>query len=125
MSKVVGTLRKVTLDGVTYDAAADASIKAMPSAFENTSVPTSGANVRKMVKRAQTRESVTLIVGGAEQAALKALAERLDDFPMSYEEANGDTYTATGFIEFESYDTDTGIATIKMEPRDEWAAFLN
>lgn len=124
MADVTGTLRKVTLDGVTYDVFADSNIKATPSKFENTAVPTSGRNMRKMVKRAQSREGVTLVANGLEQEALKSLAERQDDISMSYETAAGDVYRATGWIEFESHETEENRASIQMHPRDEWEAFL-
>jgi len=48
MADVTGTLRKVTINGVTYDVFADANIKVIPSAYENTVIPTSGRNLRKM-----------------------------------------------------------------------------
>lgn len=124
MADVAGTLRKVTLDGVTYDVFADSNIKAIPSAYENTAVPTSGRNMHKMMRRAQTRESVTLVANGTEQEGIKALAERNTDFPMSYETAGGDVYRTTGFIEFESHETEENRATIQMHPRQDWEAFL-
>lgn len=124
MADVSGSLRKVTLDGVTFDVFGDTNISATPSAFENTSVPTSGRNMRKMMKRSEIRESVTIVANGAEQEALKELAERLTDFPMSYETAGGDVFRATGWIEFESHETEENRATIQMHPRQSWEAFL-
>lgn len=124
MADVTGTPRKVTLDGVTYDVFADTNIKATVSAFENTAVPTSGRNMRKMVKRPQSREGITLVANGAELEALQSLAERLDDFPMSYETAAGDVYRATGFIEFESHETEENRATVMLHPRQGWESFL-
>ena len=124
MADVTGTIRKVTLDGVTYDVFADSNIKAMPSAWENSAVPTSGRNMRKMVKRAQTRESVVLVANGAEQEALRNLAESTKDIPMSYETAAGDVWRATGFIEFESHETEENRATVQLIPRQGWEPFL-
>lgn len=121
---VTGTPKKVVLDGVTFNVFADTNIKATPSAYENTAIPTSGPNIRKMVKRAEVREGITLVADGSEQEALKELAERTSDFPMAYETASGDVYRAVGWIEFESHETEENRATISMHPRRDWEAFL-
>lgn len=124
MADVTGTIRKVTLDGVTYDVFADSNISAIPSSHENTAIPTSGRNMRKMMRRAQSRENLVLVANGVEQEAIKALAERLDDYPMSYETAGGDVYRATGFIEFATHETEENRAAVTLHPRDGWEAFL-
>jgi hypothetical protein len=124
MADITGTLRKVTLDGVTYDVFADSNVKAIPSRYENTAIPTSGRNMHKMMRRVQSREDVTLVANGAEQEALKSLAERRSDFPMSYQTAAGDVYRAQGWIEFARHDTEENRATVTMHPREEWEAFL-
>lgn len=123
--KVAGSIRKVTLDGVTYDVAGDANIDEVGSAYENDVVVTSGNNLRKMNRRAQTREGVVLICDGAERDALKDLAERTDDFMMSYTTASGDVYKALGWIEFEKRETEEYRCSIKMIPRRGWESFLN
>ena len=124
MGDLSGTLRKVTIDGVTYDVFADTNVSAIPSAYENTSVPTSGRNMRKMMRRSQNRESITLVANGAEQEALRLLSERLDDYPLSYETAAGDVYRATGWVHFETHETEENRATVQLCPRGEWSAFL-
>jgi len=121
---ISGTLRKVTLDGVTFDVFADSDIKEVGSSHENSSIPTSGANLRKMVARSESREGLTLVCDGAGFALLKSLAEKLTDFPMSYEDASGDVYRANGWIEFEGRQTAENKATISMHPRDTWSQFL-
>lgn len=124
MPMVAGAIKKVTLDGVTFTVAGDANITEVGSRYENSVIPTSGDNMRKMVKRAETREGVTLIIGGRDRELLRTLADRTTDFPMSYETAAGDIYRATGWIEFENRETEENRATIKMFPRQEWSAFL-
>jgi len=124
MADVTGTPRKVTLDGVTYDVFADTNIKSTVAAWENVAVPTSGRNMRKMTRRAQSREGITLVANGAEVENLKFLAERLDDIPMSYETAAGDVFRATGFIEFESHESEENRATVMLHPRQDWEPFL-
>jgi len=120
---ISGSLRKVTLDGVTYNVAADVSVTEVGSKFENSNVPHSGGNMRKMVKRSENREGIDLLANSAEKEQLKSLADQLDDFPMSYETAAGDVYRTTGRIEFESRTTDENRATIQMLPADEWTLF--
>ncbi len=124
MADVTGTLRKVTLAGITYDVFADSNVKSTPSSHENTAIPTSGRNMRKMVARVQSREGLTLVANGAEQEALKALSQNTEDITMSYETAAGDVFRATGFIEFESHETEENRASITMHPRQDWSSFL-
>jgi hypothetical protein len=125
MSKdITGTIRKVTLDGVTFDVMADTNVTEVGSGWQNEAVPTSGRNLRKMTKRVETREGITLACNGAEREVLKDLADRSADFPMSYETAAGDVYRATGWIEFENRETEESRATIQMLPRNSWDAFL-
>lgn len=124
MSDLSGSIRKVTLDGVTYDVMADTNITEVGSAYENESVPTSGRNIKKMTRRPENREGVVLACNGAERTLLKELAERTADFPMSYETAAGDVFRAVGFIEFENRETEENRASITLMPRLGWESFL-
>lgn len=124
---VTGTIKKVTLDGVTYDVPADINISEMGSGFENSLIPTSGRNVLKQVKRAEIREGVVLIVDDLEMDTLKDLAERLKEkassFPMSYQTAAGVTKRATGWIEFANRETEENRAAITLLPEGSWSTF--
>lgn len=124
MGDISGSIRKVTINGITFDAMADANISETGSQYANESVPTSGRNMRKMTRRAENRESVILACNGSERSLLEELADQLDDFPMSYETAAGDVYRSTGWIEFENRETEENRATIQMCPRDRWDSFL-
>ncbi len=124
MSDTTGSIKKVTLDGVTFDVFADTNISETGSAFENSSIPTSGRNLRKMVGRPENREGVVLACNGFERGVLKGLADGVADFPMSYETAGGDVYRAAGWIEFENRETEESRATIQMHPRDTWTEFV-
>lgn len=124
MSDLSGTIRNVTLDGVSFDVMADSNISEVGSSHENEMVPTSGRNVRKMTKRVEVREGLVLAANGAERELLKALAERTDDFPMSYQTAGGDTYRADGSIEFATRETEENRAAITLLPRATWSAFV-
>jgi hypothetical protein len=121
--KAAGSIRKVILDGISYVTAADSNISEIGSAYENSSVPTSGVNMRKMVRRTELRENIVLIVDDQEREALRELSDRLEDIPMSYETAGGSTFRADGWIEFENRETEENRATIKMIPRRGWDLF--
>lgn len=121
---IAGSIRKLTLDGVTYDVMGDADIKEVGSGYENSMLATSGRNILKKVKRVEDRDSVVVACNGAERDALKALADGTKDFPMSYTTAAGDVYRATGTIEFVSRTTAENKAEIKLLPRGTWESFL-
>lgn len=124
MGDVSGSIKKVTLNGVTFDVMGDANVSEVGSGVSNEMIPTSGRMVRKTTKRVQAREGVVLACNGSERELLKALSESSEDFPMSYETAGGDTYRATGVIEFESRETEENRATVTLLPRGEWSTFL-
>jgi len=125
MGDVSGSIRKVTLDGISFDVAADANFKEAGSQYENDVILTSGRNIKKQTKRAKTVEGVTIIANGSEKELLTEMAERKKDIPMSYETAGGDVYRATGWIDFESRETEELKATVKMTPRNnKWEAFV-
>lgn len=121
---IVGTIRKVTLDGITFDVMGDTNIKEVGSRYQSEAIPTSGRNLHKMTKRVETREGVTIACNGSEREVLKGLAERTTDFSMSYQTANGDVFRTVGWIEFENRETEESRATIQMIPRDGWEPFL-
>lgn len=121
---IVGSLRRVTLDGITFDVMPDANVDEVGSAWENDALPTSGRTLRKMMKRVETREGVVLACNGSEREILREIADRQSDIPMSYETAAGDVYRCVGFIEFEKRETEENRASIKMFPRDTWESFL-
>jgi hypothetical protein len=126
MPNVSGSIRKVTLDGITYQAKSSANFKETVSEFTNEAVATSGDNLRKMTKRPNMVDSVELIVNGAERDTIKVLADGQDDIPMSYETAAGDVYRAVGWIELESRETEENTVSVKMYPRDNtWESFLS
>lgn len=121
---ISGSIRKLTLDGTSFDVMADTNITEVGSAYENDSVPTSGTNMRKMTKRAENREGIVVACNGSERDLLKGLSERNTDFPMSYETAAGDVFRSTGWIEFENRETEENRASVKMFPRVKWSQFV-
>ena len=126
MGDTSGTLRKLVLDGVSYDVMADINLTEIHSQTENVGVPTSGRTMQKKIRRVAMRESAIVAANGAESDALKSLADRLESYPMSYTTAAGDVYRTTGFIEYENRETEENRATLKLIPTDTdgWTSFL-
>lgn len=120
----VGSIRKVTLDGVTFNAAADADLSQIRGRFTNEAIATSGSNMKKQTARVEEVTGVDLVTNGAEFDALKALSERTKDFPMSYTTAAGDVYRASGWIDLEKRQTSDGKTSVKLIPRQSWEPFL-
>jgi hypothetical protein len=72
---VSGTIRKVTIAGVTYRALGDTNINLVPQAYKNEMVPTSGGNMLKKTKQVRTVTGVTLACNATEVEALRVIAE--------------------------------------------------
>lgn len=119
----VGTLRNVTLEGITYLAAADVAVSQILSKYEKAMIPTSGRAVMQMTKRIPAAESVVLITTEDEAEQLKNFANSTEEIQMQYTTAKNKTYMAVGTIEFENRETDTGRTTIQMLPNDDWVLF--
>jgi len=127
MTDTVGSPVSVTLDGVTFDLVGDANFSQMKGKYTNEEIVTSGKIIQKKTLRAQKTESVNIQANGEEAELLKQLSERIENYPISYELAGGDIFKAVGFINFESHDTEAGVAVIQMTPEDNdgWAPFLS
>ena len=125
MSKdVVGSVRNVTIEGISFRCAADTNISRVITIIENSRIPTSGKSMRKMVRRIPAFESVVLAVNASEIEQLKSFAESLNDLTMSVETAAGDQYKSTGTIEVENVDTDEGKASCQLLPAEDWTPFV-
>jgi len=121
---ISGSLRKLTIEGISYNVASDANFTEMLTSFENSMIASSGKNMRKMVKRVKTVEGVVLLTNADERIALIAVAESIDDLKLSYTNAAGDTYKAEGTIEIEAHETEENKTNCIMLPRGDWTAFV-
>lgn len=121
----VGSIKKVVLAGITFSVMGDANLSQIKGKFATESITTSGGNILKKTLRSQNTESTNLFADAEEGDILKNLSENINNFPMSYETADGTVFRAVGGIDFESHDTDAGLAVIKMIPEsnDGWARF--
>lgn len=124
MGDVAGTIRKLMVNGISFDVMADADITEVGSQYLNESIPSSGRNMRKMTKRPQTREGLVIACNPAEQAILKGFADDIATIPLSYTRADGSKFRAPGWIEFESVTTMENRGTIKLYEQTDWELFV-
>lgn len=122
---MAGSLRKATLFGTTYNVMTEGGVSGVGSGSENTLIPTTGGNILKMVGRAHIIEGLSLICTREEADELKSLSESNVSGDLALEDANGDTVRATGWIDYESYETEDAKATIKLLPEGPWTSFLS
>ena len=118
-----GTPRKVTIDGETFNVAADANFAQTPG---NTveGVRHTGGTMMKNTLNVENLESVTLIATGTQFESLKEKSKRDVNYPMSYELASGDVYRAVGLITLDNRETEENRVDLTMIPDGEWEPFL-
>jgi hypothetical protein len=122
-----GTLRKVVINGVTYDVMGDTNITFNKSSFEIEGMPTSGRTMFKMTRRVPTMDSVGLATNPAEAEELQSVSESLADATISVELADGSIYRTTGKINYESFESESNKSNIQIIPaktKDAWTPFL-
>jgi hypothetical protein len=115
MGRVCGTPRKVTINGLTYDAVGDADIT-INSNIEKEGLPTSGRTMFKHTRKNPDMESVGISADPSEYEVLMQESESLVTFPMSLTFADGSVFRAVGGINVDTYTSADNIATIKMIP---------
>jgi hypothetical protein len=70
-----GTMKSVTIAGVTYRVAGDTNIIFPASEWDNEPVTSSGYNNRKMTKVARTLSGVVILCNAGEMETLRGIAE--------------------------------------------------
>lgn len=114
-----GTVRKVLIDGISYDAAGDADLNETLTKFENSLIITSGKAVIKQEKRAQLVEDVVLITDGNARQRLTSFADDGGEGPMSYTNRAGDVARFTGTINVDNNQTMESRTTISFLPTED------
>lgn len=112
---VSGSIRKVTVDGIPYNAAADANAAKTPT-FEVEGVPHSGGNNIKYTKMSGQVESLTLIAAPTEYETLEGSRDGLAAIPLSYELADGSVWRTQGFINLANYESEENRVDLTMIP---------
>jgi len=120
---VTGSLRKFTVEGISYRVAADANVTRKASNVENEMVATSGKSMQKKTRVVPSAEGFDLICNSEETETLKVFAEGLDLVKVTYTTAAGDQYRCTGQISIEGHESETGKVTVTVLPEEDWTSF--
>lgn len=112
---VSGSIRKVLIDGLSFNAAADGNFAKTPR-LEKEAVPHSGGNMIKHTRASGNVESAKLICTPTEFATLESKAEELTTFSMSYEMADGSVWRSTGTIMLDNYESEEHSVELTMIP---------
>lgn len=120
----IGTPRKVVIDGVSFDVMGDTNITYNASKYEIEAQPTTGDALFKRTKRIPTMEGITIAASPAILEELKTKSNSLADKTMSVEFADGSVYKASGQINFENWESESGKATLILIPKRDWEPFL-
>lgn len=121
---ISGSIRKCAIGGVAFRVAADANLSMPLSEWEVTSVPTSGTNLKKMVRRSVNVEGLVLILDSDEAALIKGFAESLPNVTLSVTNAAGDTLRAEGGVNIDSFETEENRATVNLLPSAGWTTAI-
>lgn len=119
-----GSIRQLTLAGVSYDVAADADFARTPNqAIEGQA--TSGPTNFKYTKQVAMVEGIDIVAAGADRENLLAIAEGTDLITVSYTTADGSAYkssvtavTITGDV------TQDAKVTVTAIPEGIWEAVV-
>lgn len=120
---VSGSIRKVLLDGLSLNAAADGNPARQPTQ-ENEGIRHSGGVSKKVTLMNGAVEGLKLIVDDIEYEVLEGLSEQTTNFPMSYEKADGTVLRANGFISLDNYEAEENSVEVTMTPEaGRWETF--
>jgi hypothetical protein len=121
---IVGTPIKLVLDGLTLNPTADSDPGDGKPRLKTETEESSGRTFFKKTVQNQSVSSMSVKVTGNELEMLKALAERLDPFPMSYTNRAEDTYKAQGMIDYDERKNQTGVVDLTLMPDEKgWIPF--
>jgi hypothetical protein len=110
----------ITLDGNTFDFSADSDWQHGKPKYKRENLRSTGRTFFRLTIQ-DTGASGTLRIDNDQLAVLKELAERRTAFPMSVTLRSGRSYSATGFITYESYsEADGTVGGFSATPIDDW-----
>jgi hypothetical protein len=124
MARVVGTPKKFTIEGISFNMAADVNISLTPTKEEVTMIATTGKGLQKRVKRIPKAESVTLLVSAEELEQLRSMSSELEEKNFSVTLADGSEWKTQGVFGMESYESEDGKVSITVEPSDDWTVLV-
>lgn len=112
---ISGSIRKVLIDGLSFNAAADGNFAKTPK-IEKEPVRHSGGNMVKVTLASGNVESVKLICTPAEYNILEGKADEQGEFAMSYQMADGSVFRTSGFIMLGNYESEEHSVELTMTP---------
>lgn len=113
---VTGSIFKLVLDGIPFDAASDANVSQMLSSYETETNASSGQNYHKKTKRPTNFSGVDILCGPTDALKVAELADRKVAFTMSIAEVNGATWMNKGMINMEARETESSKAPVELQP---------
>ena len=124
MSNVAGSLQKVVIAGVTYDAVGEADAQ-RASGVSRENKPTSGDAIQILLKQSPNIEGVTLSLTAGQYDDLEAISKGVDDVSMTIVYPNGDSLKADGNINLDTQSSANGTADVTLMPSgvDGWVKF--
>jgi pyridoxine/pyridoxamine 5'-phosphate oxidase len=121
---VAGTPKKLTIEGISFNLAADVDIEQIFTQFENTAIPSTGPAMRKMVKRTADSNGFVILTNADERKSLKLFAEATSPVQFTWENRAGDTSRCLGIIEITNNQTAENRTTVNVMPVDDWAVSI-
>ena len=121
---MAGTMRKLTISGISFDCVSDADWTEMFAGFTNSILQTSGGGV--VVQETRTREvsGVQISLQSGDMSLLKQIIESGQVVDMSYVNRDGDRYSGRGTVNTEGRTTMRGVATLTLLPIGDWTEEL-
>jgi hypothetical protein len=120
---VAGSVYRFSIDGISFDVAADANLNTIYSEYQNSKIATSGKAMTKKIKQVQKCEGVVLITNWSEKMVLKSLAAQLDDVKFSVTYADGSTAKTQGTFDITGDESEENRTAITIEPSEGWTVF--
>jgi len=126
MSKdIAGTIRKVTIEGITFRVPADVNATFIVTNYETTMDPTSGRAMKRMIRRTPAIEGLVLVCNADELESLRAFATDTarESLKFSVETVGGATYKSEGGLEVENVETESNRVACQLLPSEDWTKF--
>jgi len=120
---VSGSILKVLINGLSFNAAADANVAKTPT-VEKEAMPHSGGNMIKVTAMSGNVEALKLLCTSTEYEVLEAIAESNSFVPMSYTMADGSVWRTNGTIMLGNYESEENSVEVTMMPASrKWDLF--
>lgn len=121
---MAGSMKKLTINGISFDCVGDADWTEVFSNFTNSVMPTTGGGVIVQELRVREVSGVQISLQHGDRSLLKAIIEEGLIVEMSYQNRDGDRYSGRGTVNTDGRTTMKGIATLTLLPIGDWTEEL-